>query len=445
MRNIVLGALAILFLALSTHCDSPLDQGRETAEETRREISLDSLVVTGEDTLADAVVTCSGSIMVEDGGLLVLDNVLLYMCDSIYGIYVEPHSKLIIQRGSKLTVLDPDKDRYRFWYKQGSTGRIEDSDVEYTWTPDPGGKSQFNEAGLFIEAHSFTIRNSTFRHSYGNGIEVFGADTLTIINSRFVENGANGLLIRNSANISVSKSTFSYNGTDTSRVDGSGLIVLVASGAIDSCTIESNRFSGLEVSGEAALSITGCRVGDNSFGIFVHDEFSNSTVEVSDNTIVSNGDSLDYCSGICIEGAIDCIVRNNLLERNFIGVRVLNNTGSCRVERNSIRDCPAYGIHVDNSSPVFYLNTVSGCKWAAFIQDTHGIPHPLFGDTGDPNTGHNDFSGNESGIRNDSSVSDIKAENNYWGYTSAESIDSYNFIDDTPLDFTPWLNSPPDQ
>ena len=443
MRNIVLGALTILFLALSTHCDSPLDQGRDMAKETRKEIYLDSLVVTGEDTLADAVVTCSGSIVVEAGGLLVLDNVILYMSDSTYGIYVEPGGKLTIQRGSKLTVEHPGIDRYKFWFKEGSTGRIEESEVEYTWTPDPDGKSQFSEAGLFTEARSFTIRNSTFRYSYGNGIEAFGADTLTIINSRFVENGANGLLIRNSANISISKSTFSYNGTDTSRVDGSGLIVLVASGAIDSCTIESNRFAGLEVSGEADLAITGCRVGDNSFGIFIHDEFSNSTVEVYDNTIVDNGDSLDYCSGICIEGAIDCIVRNNLLERNFIGIRVLNNTGTCRVERNSIRDCPAYGIHVDNSSPVFYFNTISGCKCTAFIQDAHGIPHPIFGDTGDPTTGYNDFSGNESGIRNDSSVSDIKAENNYWGYTSAESIGSYNFLDDTPLDFTPWLNSPP--
>jgi len=436
--------MAILTLAvLLSHCSSPADQGN-SEENARREISLNGIVVTSRDTINDAVITCTGDIVVEEGGHLTLDNVLLCMCDSIHGIYVEPGGELVIQRGSRVTAKNPAIDHYEFWFKDGSLGRIENSSVEYTWTPDPDGKSQFSEAGLFIEAEHFIVRNSTITHSLGNGMEAFHADSLTIENSSFTENGANGLLIRNSTNFSIKGTDFSNNGTVTQRVDGCGLVVLVADGSIDSCNVASNRYTGIEGSGGMETSISNCTVQNNGhFGIFVHDEFSSSTVEIFGNTILSNADSSNFCAGISIEGAVDCHIHDNILRENFIGIRVLNNTGTCRIDSNTITGCPAYGLHIDNASPVFHRNTISGCSRAAFIQDMNGAPHPNFGDATLPNTGYNDFSGNDGGIRNDSSVSTIKAENNYWGYTEWGAIESYNFTDDTQIDFTPWLDQAP--
>jgi len=97
---------------------------------------------------------------------------------SVYGIYVDPGGELFINNNSKITVENPETEHYEFWYKDGSSGQILNSTVEYTWTPDPGGKSQFNEAGMFIKADNFEMRNSTIQYSLGNGIEAYQADSL---------------------------------------------------------------------------------------------------------------------------------------------------------------------------------------------------------------------------------------------------------------------------
>jgi len=78
----------------------------------------------------------------------------------------------------------------------------------------------------------------------------------------------------------------------------------------------------------------------------------------------------------------------------------------------------------------------------AYVQDENGIPNPNFGDSTVPESGYNNFSNNTDGIRNDSSIV-FKAENNYWGLKDDSGIGSYNFIGDTDIDYTPWLNSPP--
>jgi len=63
--------------------------------------------------------------------------------------------------------------------------------------------------------------------------------------------------------------------------------VLVVTGSIESCTIESNRFTGFEGSGDMNLNISNCNIKNNSdFGIFIHDEFSASLVEFP--TIIPN-------------------------------------------------------------------------------------------------------------------------------------------------------------
>ena len=374
---------------------------------------------------------------------MTLENVLLYMCGSIYGIYVEAGGELIIKDNSTITVQNPGSDYYQFWYKEGSSGKIENSTVEYTWTPDPGGNSQFNEAGIFCETDNFEISNSTIKFSLGNGIETFQLNNLSVIDSIFSENGANGILVRNSTGLSITGCTITGNGTNINHHDGCGMIVLVVTGLIDNCNTESNRLTGFEGSGDMDITISNCGVKNNGdFGIFVHDEFSTSLASITNNIIQNNSGSSQACAGLSVEGAVKASVHHNNLDQNYIGIRVLNNTEISNFEYNTITNCNAWGIHIDNSSPVFYRNTVSGCNRVAFIQEENGQPNPNFGDTTIQNSGYNDFLNNTNGIRNDS-TNVFKAENNYWGTTDSNNINLYNFADDTSIDYDPWLNSPP--
>lgn len=439
MKQISLTILiSVLGFLLTGGCSNPVKN-----EVNRPEVQWNGKTVTSEEIVSDTIVTCTGDIIINNGGSLTIDNVLLYMKDSAYGIYVEPGGELLINNNSKITVENPETEHYEFWYKHGSSGQILNSTVEYTWTPDPGGKSQFNEAGMFIEADNFEMRNSTIQYSLGNGIEAYQADSLNIVDSEFLENGANGILVRNSTGLSLTGCTISNNGKDTERHDGCGFIVLVVTGSIESCTIESNRFTGFEGSGDMNLNISNCNIKNNSdFGIFIHDEFSSSLVEIASNTVENNANISQIHAGISVEGGVKAYVHDNILDQNYTGIRVLNNTPTSNFEYNEIHNCSTWGIHVDNSSPVFYHNQVSRCNWVAFVQEENGTPHPNFGDTTVEKSGYNDFSNNNNGIRNDSTV-ELKAENNYWGSTEGNIIDLYNFSDDTPIDYDPWLSSQP--
>jgi len=247
-----------------------------------------------------------------------------------------------------------------------------------------------------------------------------------------LDNGANGIRVRNCTGLSITDCIISNNGKLTERHDGCGLIVLVVRGSIDNCTIESNRFTGFEGSGDMYINISNCNIKNNSdFGIFIHDEFSSSLVDIASNTVENNANVSQMHAGISVEGEVKADVHDNILAKNYTGIRVLNNTLTSNFKNNTILNCSTWGIHMDNSSPIFYHNRVSGCNWVAFVQEENGTPHPNFGDTTVESSGYNDFSNNNNGIRNDSTV-ELKAENNYWGTTDGNSINEYNFTDDTP-------------
>jgi len=172
MKHILL-LISVLGFLLTGGCSNPVKN-----EVNRPEVQWNGKTVNSEEIVSDTIVTCSGDIIIGNGGSLTLDNVLLYMKYSVYGIYVDPGGELFINNNSKITVENPETEHYEFWYKDGSSGQILNSTVEYTWTPDPGGKSQFNEAGMFIKADNFEMRNSTIQYSLGNGIEAYQADSL---------------------------------------------------------------------------------------------------------------------------------------------------------------------------------------------------------------------------------------------------------------------------
>jgi parallel beta-helix repeat protein len=427
------------------------DTDRHTAtiqtSDTRESITWNGYAVTTDEVISDKVISCTGDIIIRNGGNLTLDYVNLtigYSSDNHYGIYVEPGGSLRIINNSVVTCSDMGNGYYEFWYKGGSSGEILESAVKYTWTPNPNGNSQFGEAGMFIEADNFHIFNSSIENSRGNGIEAYQAHNFVAEFSSFIHNSANGLLIRNSENITVSGCELSNNGADIERTDGCGMIVIAVDGTISENTIENNRYTGMEGSGGMDLTISNNTARNNGhFGIFFHDEFSTSTVEVCYNTCESNG-LLEEMPGISIENAVYANVHNNTFNKNGMGIRVLSNSLSSRFHENTVNDNISNGIHVDNANPIFYRNTVVGNDRAVFVQENIGVPSPNFGDLSILDSGLNDFSNNNVGIHNLSSAR-IKAENNYWGYTTEADIINYNINGhvEGEIFIYPWLSSVP--
>ena len=58
-------------------------------EDNRPQVQWDGKVVTSVETVSNTRVTCTGDVVIGSGGSMTLDNVLLYMCDYAYGIFVE--------------------------------------------------------------------------------------------------------------------------------------------------------------------------------------------------------------------------------------------------------------------------------------------------------------------------------------------------------------------
>ncbi|MBU0686875.1 MAG: right-handed parallel beta-helix repeat-containing protein [Candidatus Margulisbacteria bacterium] len=435
---------SILFL---TGCGAAqhIDPGPQP--DTRPKLYWSGRTITGAESFSSKRIYCTGNISIESGGSLSLDYVTLYMScesDAQYGIFVNSGGTLIIIDNSIITAHSTAEGYYQFWFKSGSTGQITNSTVEGTWTPNPAGKSQFNEAGMFVEANNFSTSGSTFQNSKGNGIEAYWFNTFSATNSNFINNGANGLLIRNVDNFTVSGCNLSHNGILTTRTDGCGLIFMVGTGTITNNTINNNRFTGMEGSGAYNVAINTNQANNNGhFGIFLHDEFSSSYAEVYNNTCEANALSSTIHTGLSVENAVAVYAHDNTFNGNYIGLRLLSNSLTTTIEGNIITNNITHGVHIDNSSPTFYRNTITGNDKGVFIQDLHGTPNPNFGDTSISRSGYNNLSSNTTNGIYNNTTQNIMAENNFWGYYSKGSINGYNDDTSSRIDVIPFLTAVP--
>jgi|GEM_PF-2227140 len=412
--------------------------------------------ITANETISNYQIYCLGSVTIESGGTLTLNNTKLVMsceADEQYGIFVESGGAFNITNNSHITANNTNKGYYMFWFKEGSLATITNSTIEGTWTPNPAGKSQFNEAGIFFEADHLEITGSTIKNSKGNGLEYYqspwGEDVI-ISSSTFNNNGANGLLIRNCKRINISNSTFNYNGTDHNRTDGCGIIFMGVPGiaTIEGNTIHYNYKTGLELSGGYNLAkVFNNTVSHNiDHGIFLHDEYSlMSYAEVYNNTCEANGfnPSVDL-EGVSVENSVEAYVHDNILINNNYGLRVMNNFSST-FESNLIQN-NVNGVHIVSAAPIFYRNTIVGGNYGFLVQEQADPANPNLGKTSIAHSGYNNISNNTKGVAAQLRTGEVFAENNYWGYTTEAEINDYMFYFDFPadkVDFKPWLNVKP--
>ncbi|MFA6431447.1 MAG: right-handed parallel beta-helix repeat-containing protein, partial [Candidatus Margulisiibacteriota bacterium] len=101
----------------------------------------------------------------------------------------------------------------------------------------------------------------------------------------------------------------------------------------------------------------------------------------------ANGLLLRNGGNITISG---CTLNNN----TKAGLALISNALTITVESNTINNNTNYGVQIDNSSPTFYNNTITGNQWGFYIQQNYGIPQPILGKLSLSNSGYNNISGN---------------------------------------------------
>lgn len=303
--------------------------------------------------------TLSGDLIIKEGVSLDINNEILEVNNKLSGVYV--YGTLNIINKSVITATDKDEGFYSFWYNKGSSGKIKDSTVEYTWTK----KGKADEAGLFIESNYFEISNSIIQYSKGNGIDFEGKNIL-IHDSSFKYNGASGIEIFSKSDLPIQfeiyNNQISNNGMISSRMDGCGILIDNSEGLAYNNTIFENRYCGFETDCQGLKSFCVIKIYNNNIynnnhdGLFVHE---NSDATAYNNIIKGNrkGVSVDnHQTGRNTR----LNLYNNTLTNNKIGVEITENYESNVEVSNNILDNNEITIKIQNSNPKMFNNVING-------------------------------------------------------------------------------------
>ena len=149
--------------------------------------------------VADETLIINGSIIVESGGVLILNNTTIYMNLTSPGEHY-----IQVKSGGNLTILNSlitaynTKNRYYFYAESGSLLRIENSTIKYSgvgsgmysglWIATDNARIintdiWYNRIGVYVyNANGVYLDNVTIWYGYV-GVQSYGAFNLTIINS----------------------------------------------------------------------------------------------------------------------------------------------------------------------------------------------------------------------------------------------------------------------
>ena len=189
---------------------------------------------------------------------------------------------------------------------------------------------------------------------------------------------------------------------------------------------------------------------------------SGTPITIRNNTVIGN---YPLVGGISIStlvgGPSEVIIENNIVKRNrygiaFTGTGITGIVSGNIIDSNNIQGDPNQGgsglnFNTTSASPVQQLivkrNIVRWNLWGVTIQ---GVAKPIFGDLSSSDTnkiGLNSFYFNSNNSTTplidfyNNTPDSIKAENNYWGFTNLDSIESHIFHkpDNPSLGFVDYL------
>ena len=166
---------------------------------------------------------------------------------------------------------------------------------------------------------------------------------------------------------------------------------------------------------------------DAKRGIFVN---SGGTLNITRESVVTAYNTAEgYYSFSYKDGSAGNIY-NSTVEGAFSGVSV--EADNFKVSGSTIRNSKSSGLTLINCAGTIEGNMISHNQQAGIV----------LGGTVIVKIQNNNLAGNLIGLKNNTAT-DIKAQNNYWGYFSAGAIQNYNNDTAMRIDVTPWLFSAP--
>ena len=266
--------------------------------------------------------------------ILNLDNVTLIIeSPSDGGLEIIVNGELNVKR-STIKAADPEYG-YRFTYRAGSKGKVQDSTIEDIGAYSP---TQLNP-GLLIQSPGIVVERNTFRHCRGTSIQG-SASNLRIVNNLFEETRQGGIQIGAPdvycSDVTVANNTFikmgklghpSYEICCAGSDDGIGIDFQNSNGKIFGNFLIEGRCSAIEIE-------------------------KGSKVDICDNVITNN---LDWAMNIHDSGT-RVLINNNTIEDIILRPAIwIYNGAFARIGNNIIKNATPDPIHTSpNGSAEFF-------------------------------------------------------------------------------------------
>ncbi|MHA2271001.1 MAG: right-handed parallel beta-helix repeat-containing protein [Candidatus Hodarchaeales archaeon] len=173
-------------------------------------------VISNPTIVYDETILLNGSIRIQSGGNLTLQNATLRMNNAVTGAYnitIDNGGVLHVVENSTITAANPSKA----WYLNATAGSItflKNSTFSYAgW--------EYDHSGLIISSTGAKVINSTFQHNYA-GLQLYQADnSLVTGNSIWNSSGGVGIAVRYSENCIIRDNTISNSSNSGIWLDGS--------------------------------------------------------------------------------------------------------------------------------------------------------------------------------------------------------------------------------
>ncbi|MHA1498931.1 MAG: right-handed parallel beta-helix repeat-containing protein [Promethearchaeota archaeon] len=195
----------------------------------------------------------------------------------------------------------------------------------------------------------FNITNCTITNLEHTGLEIINAKNGYVENNNFSKNGLDAIVLRNCQNTTIINNTMFDNGL-------SGILM-------DNCDISKIYANLISNNGYRGLDIDKCN-NDEIFDNFIQfnmddDVFcDDSTYLIFKNNTIQNSDA--YENSLFLWDCDNCIIENNIMTGNWIGINLNQDSDSNEIINNFV-DPGYYGIllnHIDDSGNVVYKNTI---------------------------------------------------------------------------------------
>ncbi|MFQ5980941.1 MAG: right-handed parallel beta-helix repeat-containing protein [Candidatus Heimdallarchaeota archaeon] len=316
-------------------------------------------IVTSTESRKNEVITLTGNLLIQSGGILTLQNVLLRMngsFDGQYNITIYNGGNLTIEANSMVTAFNSSYA----WYlaaKAGSTILLNDSTFSYAgWQQGLNG----DLSGLWINTDGAQINNCTIQYNY-IGLALYQAKHSLIANNNVNNSSETGIWL-----ISSTNNTLSGNIVRNSTQMGINLFSSSNNNTLLGNTITNSSLYGIQLSSSSNNTLSGNTITNSSDnGIHLFDSGNNT---ISGNTLSNNKNGI-Y---VFTSSNNNTLLGNTITYCSQRGILVYDSNYTS-ISGNTIINSSTYGIELQSSyNNTVSSNTVTNSSWYGILLFTAG-------------------------------------------------------------------------